>query len=243
VIVAQTITSSLIDPISNEQVGQTLLDFSSSSIFDAMNSTRTPLAEGGTPIIIAMKRDAFGSDTVLGPGHSLSDPSLPIEVVVRATDEYCDGTEGNCGFSAILKSMRAGNESTGKYFMEDARGFPITMYIAYAPVIVTSIRQVNSSDFSNGIEVVNLSLYSLALVEPEASMEVHFEKSEEEIEQVYEIGLAILAALMVVAICVIIFLSHRITVSLTEPMYYLLILIQQINRYVLPDPLRVEVPL
>ena len=224
---AQTCTSPLVNPVTNEHVGQTLVDFVSSSIYELLDPDNTPLATGGFPILLTMRPDENDADTVIGPGVSIQDESKPIEELVDSLDDQC--VDEGCGFAAVLSSMRAGEMGNGRFLM-NVNGSNVTLHIAYAPVVAKTFRQINASDFSRGVELVEYELYSLALVEPEASMLKSFEQAEDEIHNIIRIGVGILCALIIVAAGLIVFLSHRITESITQPMAYLLELMHHINR-------------
>ena len=175
-----------------------------------------------------MEKNRLGADLVIGPGHTIFDESEAIEDVVHARDDAC--IDDGCGFSAILELMRAGNTSAGSFLMEEEDGSLVTIHVACAPVIAKSLRQVNASDFSRGVDLLDYYLYSLALTEPEASMLEPFDQATDDIHEVIRVGLAILGILIFMAACILVFISHRITVSMTKPMYYLLEMIRLINR-------------
>lgn len=203
------------------------MDFFATKTFDILDGDNTPLAKGGFPLLITLEPDVYGADTIIGPGLSLREPALALEDVVTAGNETCDGGEGVCGFPAV--AMRAGKAGNGT-FVWDESGSPTTYHIAYRNVTVRRLTQVDSSDFSRGVFADEYGLYSIALVEPEASMLESFEQAEDDIQTVISVGLAILCILIVAAAALVVWLSHRITVSMTEPMYYLLELMRHINR-------------
>ena len=126
--------------------------------------------------------------------------------------------------------MRAGEAGNGTFVWDYKGDSPTTYHIAYRSVNVRKLRQVDSSDFSRGVIAEQHRLYSVALAEPEVSMLESFEAAEDDIQSVIYIGIGILCAVIVLAAALVIWLSHRITISMTEPMYYLLELMLQINR-------------
>jgi hypothetical protein len=232
--VAQSCTSPLVDPLTNEHVGQTLIDFHATDIFDCLNRTNTPLALGGFPILITLERDAFGADTVIGPNFSGVNESKLIEEVVFPSSVDCDGECDDLmnDFPEIINSMRAGETGNGTFLMVNAEGSREKMHITYAPVKVTRLRPLNSSDFSRGVDKSHYAIYSLALVETDKSMLERFQTTEEDIDRQIRVAIAILCILIVFAACLVVYFSNHITISMVEPMYYLLELIKHINRYV-----------
>lgn len=234
-VVAQSCTSPLVDPNTNEYVGQTLIDFVSTAIIDSLNAKNTPLAEGGFAILITLKRGASLADTVIGPNFSgIVNESKPIEKVIFPFSNDCFGS--NCGgldeFTDILSHMRAGGSGRREFSMVSASGSVEKMHIAFHPVDVKRLRPVNSSDFSRGIENSKYVIYSLALTETESALLEPFKETESEIRRQIRVAIAILSIVIVFSACFVLFFSHHITVSLTEPMYYLLELIKHTNRYV-----------
>ena len=226
--IGQSCTAPLYDPKTKAHLGQLLVDFSSTRIFDSLDDSKTPLAKGGHHLLITLEPDIYGADTVIGPGLSLREPALPLEDVVPAVSETCDGSV--CGFAAVAANMRAGKAGNGTFVWDPENGTPTTYHVAYRNVTIRRLTQVDSSDFSRGVLADNYGIYSIALAEPEASMLDSFEQAEDDIQSVIHIGLAVLCILIVVAACLVVWLSHRITISMTEPMYYLLELMRHINR-------------
>jgi hypothetical protein len=220
--IGQSCVGTLVDPKSQAFVGEVLVDFSSTRIFQSFSSEGTPLAKGGFHILITMMADGTGADAVIGPNHSIADASRPIGDIL--------GDSNASGFAGIIRSMKEGNTGSDKFTMLGPDGSPVTMHIAFSPVKVRMFRQVDASDFSRGVEALQHELYSVALVEPEASLLESFKDAEDDIQNVIRVGVVILASVIVLASCFVIFLSHRITVSITAPMRYLLELIRHINR-------------
>lgn len=219
-VTGQSSTAPLFDPATGEHVGQVLVDFRSTQIFESLDDEHTPLAKDGFHLLITMESDVYGADLVIGPGLSITDPADDVLRVINAGED----------FEEIVKSMKTGDRNTGKFVWEDEDGSPVTYHIAYSPVEVKSLRLIDSSNFSRGVQLEPYLLYSLALAEPEASMLDSFEAAEDDINGVIQIGLIVLCTVIVAASGLVVWLSHRITVSMTEPMYYLLELIRQINR-------------
>ena len=225
-MIGQSCASTLIDPKSQSFVGEVLVDFGSTKIFKYLSSERTPLAKGGFHVLILATplSDDTGLDVIIGPNHSITDAARPIGDLL--------GEQNEAAVASIFKSMKEGNAGSDEFTMFGPDGRGVAMHIAYTPVIVKMFQQVDASNFSRGVNALDHKLYSFALVEPEASLLESFELAEDDITNVIRVGVAILASSIVLACFVVVFLSHRITVSMTAPMRYLLELICHINRWV-----------
>jgi hypothetical protein len=231
---AQSATSPLVDPQTEEHVGQVLVDFLTDPVYEALEDhTHASGAAGlGFPILITAHGDSEG-DTVVGPGFSSSDGiSKFISEVMLPLDTKCE--ESECAsrlaqFDDIVKSMKHGNSSYAKFLRKTNTSEEI-VHIAYSPVTVKSLRPTDASDFSRGVASSEYLVYSLAFAVTDAVIREPFEQSEEKMEQQIKVSIGILSAVITAAAFIVIYLSHRITVSITEPMLYLLDLIRSINR-------------
>lgn len=76
--VGQSCSSPLVDPITGKHVGQTLLDFLPESVINSLRPENTVLGPDGFPILITVRDDGFGNNTVVGPGFTLGGPGAPI---------------------------------------------------------------------------------------------------------------------------------------------------------------------
>jgi len=76
----------------------------------ALGPDRTLIGPGdlGFPIVITPEEDIFGSNTVYGPGYSLSDGPKPIGDIILPEDS--NATANRRGFEAIIASMEEGKE-------------------------------------------------------------------------------------------------------------------------------------
>jgi hypothetical protein len=231
VMVGQSATSPLVDPRTGEYVGQTLYDFRADDIYDALLE-HAPLSSGKFPVLIAMQSDG-DNDTVIGPGFSLSESAKPIAQVVLPMDSNC--TEGGCSkrvaiFDKIVGSMKVGNSSMETFSRKESDGSIEIIHMAYTPVNVKSFRPANSSDYSRGVLVSDYLIYSLGLAVTQSKILEPFDQIEDGTERTIRVAKAVLSAFIVAASLVVIYISHRVTMSIIEPMVYLRDLIQSINR-------------
>lgn len=233
--VAQSCTSPLVDPQTGEHVGQALIDFFPTQVIDALSHNNLPLRNGFS-ILITMEQDSSRADAVIGPNFSASNASRLIEEVLFPSSlEDCAGkntTDLRNKFSDIANAMRRGKKGGDQFQWTKRDCTTETMYISYSPVEVDRLRPLNSSDFSHGVEKSKYAVYSLAMVESESSLLAPLRKTEQDIQRQVDIAIVILCIVVVFAASFIVYLSHRITGSMVEPMYYLLELIKHINRYV-----------
>lgn len=228
----QTCTSPLIDPLTGENVGQTLIDFVSKGIFGALRHENTPLTKGGFPIVITGLSDFSGADTVIGPNYSLTDASSPLGDVVLPHDNACPSSDctHRADFEIIRDDMKNGGSGSAEFQRTAEDGSIETVHMYYAPVFAKDARPNNSSDISRGINVSDFLVYSLALAEPEQEMVAPFAHVEEEVHKQIHIAIAVLVFVILFSTAFVVYISNRITLSMTEPMIYLLQLIVHINR-------------
>lgn len=231
----QTATSPLIDPRTGEHVGQTLVDFVSQKVFRSLHQNNTPLATGGFPVVITGLADTNGANTVIGPGFSLSnDDSVPIGDLLLPYDNSCSSPDIDCGhrreFEVVSELMKNGTAQGGQYLRTLPDGVIETVHIAWAPVHAKVFVPLNSSDFSRGVDSSDFLVYSLALAEPEVSMVAPFSEAEAQVQKQIAIATAVLAFVIIFSTAFVLYMSSRISLSMTEPMIYLLELILHINQ-------------
>ena len=238
-IIAQSATSPLIDPKTGEHVGQVLQDFFSGSIFDVLNTTNTKYSKEGFPILIAIENDD-GKNTIIGPNFSLdfSKPQSIVDVVLMDGDGSCTTTmcsDHQDSFGIIEKAMKDGESDTKNFTrtkraLKDGYHKNEDVFVAYHPVKVRSLRPIDSSDFTRGVEPYHELIYSLGLCEPAESLFKPFEKIEMEMHQQIKWAISILSVMILVACLFVVYISYVVTTSITRPIIYLLDLIRRINR-------------
>ena len=225
---AQSGSSPLIEPRTGKHVGQTLIDFNSQPIIDSLSKENFALTGKGFPILITIESDNFGADTVIGPGRE--EEAKPIADLVLANDPECIGSACKEGFFKIVEDMKLGKTGTSEFSRVSDEGSIEAIYISYAPVIVKSFAPTDSTDFDRGVVQSDYVLYSLAFAQPEEDMLQPFGEVERDIEKQFYITLIVLCTTIALATAFVFYFSHAITVSMTEPMFYLLELIHHINQ-------------
>ena len=156
-IVAQSVTSPLIDPRSDEHIGQVLIDIIPNAIIKALEPYSSELGMGLKPLLITPNGDVRNDDVVVAPGYRLGLDRDGQSIESIFTDP---------SFASVVSDMRAG-ESNSTTFIQD--GQPVS--ISYSPVRIENLRIVNSSDFSRGVSAEDTLVFSLAIMDTaEASL-------------------------------------------------------------------------
>ena len=235
---AQSATSPLIDPRTGYYVGQVLLDFSITPIFDVLTKSSTPLSVGGFPLLITVGTDAFGGDTVIGPGFSGSFSAIPVSQVVIPFDQNCTRDGGSkCidrkrRFMEIVESMKTGKTSTERFerTANDGDGGTETVFIAYSPIAVKFLDPVMSSDFSRGALSDDYLIYSIGLAETEQGVLAPFEGIRQDMERQKHVAIGILVAVIVIAFAADLYISYLVARSISEPMQFIIGLIRSLGQ-------------
>lgn len=232
VTVALSATAALIDPRTGEYVGQVLLDFLPTRMLRVIKDD-TPLTNKGFPVLIATE-DAIDADTIVGPGYKLSDPPSPIAdfVLKYDTPMGCERpicVENQKAFESIVAEMKSGSRGNATFFRTTENGKQEKVHIAFAPVSVRSFRSIDSSDFSRGVYVSDYLIYSIALAETDSGILEAFDPIQEESEQQKRAAIGILSVLLALATILVVYVSIRVTQSITTPMVYLLDVIRSIR--------------
>ena len=138
------------------------------------------------------------------------------------------------GFNGILSSMKRGEKGTANFARTTSTGSTETAHIAYAPVVVNGFRQIDSSDFSRGIETQEYNIYSLALVETEESLLAPFKAIEGLTSEQIKNSSIMLSIIFVVSIvlvgCMSNVVASLVARSVSDYMQSLFRMIQSINR-------------
>ena len=231
---AQSATMAVMDPSSGEHVGQTLLDFFSTPVYRSLES-ETFFYEGGFAVLIAVEGDSV--NTVIGPGVSQDEESAPVAESVLRFDAQCKDYNAACrerfeAFELIAEDMQAGNVGSTSFRRLCDNGDVEIMHVSYSPVSVKTMTPVDSSDYSRGASQNTHLIYSLALIESENGLLMPFVEIEETTRRQSNVAIGVMSIVIFLAICIIVYISHILASSFTEPMIYLLGLIQYINKYV-----------
>jgi hypothetical protein len=229
---AQSVTEPLIDPRSGEYVGQTLIDFRADDVYDDLGEI-TSLFEGGFAILITSQGESE-KDAVVAPGLTIDDDAKPIAELLLPLEYYC--TTSDCDarrstFDGIVESMKAGDSGVRTFTRRiHENGDTEEVYLAFAPVNVRNMESVESSDYSRGVNATRYQVYTLGLGGVKADILEPFNAVEEGKERQIKVAIGVVSALLLVAAVFVVYISHTLTKSITEPMLYLLELIRSVNR-------------
>mmetsp|Transcript_30884 Transcript_30884/g.92555 ORF Transcript_30884/g.92555 Transcript_30884/m.92555 type:complete len:1871 (-) Transcript_30884:814-6426(-) len=236
-IVAQSCTLPLVDPKTGEHIGQTLLDFTPGPMTSSLQKENIDLAEGGFAILITTRKDALGHDTVIGPNYNIGDPGKQIEDLFVPPEEKCpnpsaDFTGSVNPFCDIASAMRKGKEGNGTFNMvsSDEGSGKDEYYFSYAPVNVTSFRPVDDSDYTRGVKKYDSTIYSLGFAEPRKELTKLFQRNRARTQKFIYISIAALTVVILIATTLLVWISSRVTVSVTIPIIHLLGLLKNVNR-------------
>lgn len=218
------------DPMTGDHVGQALLDFLPTTMIQSLRN-ETPLSTGGFPILITTE-GAYDADTIIGPNYELSDPPTPIKAKVLPFDINCAKEEcisNLVAFNDFVLGMKGGTIGSETTTRTTEDGDLERLFMAYAPVTVRSYRPIDSTDFSRGLATAEYLIYSLALVETKSGLLMTFDPIEKETQKQVKWATGFLSALLVVATLLVVYVSLRVTQSISEPMIYLLDMIRSIR--------------
>uniref|UniRef100_A0A7S4NFJ6 Uncharacterized protein n=1 Tax=Odontella aurita TaxID=265563 RepID=A0A7S4NFJ6_9STRA len=223
-ITAQSCGMPLIDPVTQEFVGQTLVDFMPNAIISSLSKANTELVQGGFPVLVAARADVLGHDAVIGPEFDIGDPGRHIEELVVPNDP-----PGH-SFYRIADDMREGKQHVESFRRTRHDGSVEDIIVAFAPVNVSSFRPMNASDYARGVREYNDVIYSLGLAQPKEELLRPFKEVGDTVQRQVNICIGVLAAVITVSTAVLIYVTSRVTVSITVPILHLLGLLRNVNR-------------
>ena len=229
----QSATAALFDPKTKKHVGQALVDFQTTPIFEALAAENTPFEEGGFPVMITPDNDIFGGDTVIAPGYSSYMGPRPITEILRdmnlfaCTESDCDQLE--VAFETISK-MKRGEKNLTSVPTTGEDGSVANAFAAYAPVNVKILTPRNSADFASGVDSKDHMIYSLSFAVSERAILAPFKAIEDDVARQRNIAIVILCIVILLSTLLVVYLSNKFAVSIADPMLYLLDLIRHVNR-------------
>jgi hypothetical protein len=238
-IYGQTATNAIMDPITGEHVGQTMVDFNSEYINKVLINETTILGDG-FPVLITPNIESGDNlesgDVVIGPGEDRGVASQSITSVVMPHDLNCTSKqEAECedrlrAFEDIVALMKEGNSSRARGFNRTTKnGKTETLSISFAPTHTIGVQSINSSDYARGVRKNKLLVYSLGFVTKEKSLLEVFRGVLEKMKQSFRFTIAVLAAVIFIGAITSVFISRRLAKSFAATMNYLLRLLRHIN--------------
>ena len=176
--IAVSVTAPLVDPRTNQHIGQALIDFIPQSIIDRTERNRTGFRE---PLVLAANVDGFGGDTVVAPGYSLGSAAPPSDEVVLPYDEW-NSTNRIHFREKVVAEMKAGRAGNATFKRTSEDGTEQSFFIAFAPVVIQTMKPLNSSIFARGVNFSTSLVYSWGVVVRTEDLDVTFRGLEDEIE-------------------------------------------------------------
>jgi hypothetical protein len=165
----------LIDPRNKTLVGQTLIDFSPVGMIQALDRTRSYF------YTVISTRASDTSDTLAGPDHSVGDDPASITYVVLPND-LAESTNRKI-FSRSVLEMKQGKRGDVAFHRKNTNDEDERIRLAYAPVHAMGLSPVRADDFTRGVLVKEVLLYSLGVARLEESLTSPFDSSEDDINE------------------------------------------------------------
>ncbi|CAB9515800.1 expressed unknown protein [Seminavis robusta] len=236
-IFAGSATFKLVDPITDEFVGQALMDFLPDSFMKALTPEHTPIGHGvtGFPIIITPEPDGNGHDTLVGPGYTLGE-GAPIRAIVLPFDDD-NSTNRQVFENDVARKMRRGDKGYAVFTRSTANGDEEEVFLAYGPVRTRTLSPINASLFSAGCTSSVTKVYSIGfgitmndLVLPFTRVE---DKVNSDINQVTYISLALILA----AVLSVLYMTYTMCMYISQPVLTLIAIVKSIQSKTLADEL------
>ena len=158
-----SVGASLIDPSSDEYVGQALIDF---VLEDLMEILETQTAAHLYFLISPQALD--GGDTIVGPGHEIGDPPAMIADVILPHDDV--DSDNRKEFAEVINRMKSGmsGDTSFKRTLED--GSIESLRLSFSPVIGRAARPVDPREFAHGAEKSELHFWSYGVARLEETV-------------------------------------------------------------------------
>jgi hypothetical protein len=164
--VGSSAASPLIDPRTGEYVGTSLIDLSTTEIFQNLEKVNSDF------YFVISPESSTESDTVVGPEHDIGDSPAAIADVVLRFDK--PDSANRAVFANITRKMKAGLTGNGSFHRKTSDGFDESVQLSFAPVYARVLKPVRPDDFSRGAEVSRVLLYSVGIAQTNASLRMPF---------------------------------------------------------------------
>jgi len=202
--IAASATAAVANPNTGEYVGQTLLDFYPEGVKHGLEGLG-----GIIPVLITPDVDATGGDTVVGPNMTSGWKSASILDLLFEHDG--PGTPNRTYFEQnCLVPMKNGSSGLKNFWRTKQDGNTEHLIIAFAPVYQRFLLPVNPDDFSRGVEVSKVLVYSVGMIRKAEDIHAPFAEIVDEIQmhlnsiqKVYIIVTIIVAVLFTAFTCIV----------------------------------------
>lgn len=213
--IATSATTPIANPRTKEYIGQALLLFYPEGLGDGLRGLghgfkqRFEQLASYTSILITPSVDTAGGDTVVGPNKSFGWESASIMDLLFEYDRPLSSNwsqfEQEC-----LTPMKNGDSGLKEFWRTRSDGTPEHLFIAFAPVYERALLPLSPDDFSRGVEVSQVLLYSVAMIQTTEDMLAPFEETEDammsqldSLQRVYIILTVVVAILFTVFTCIV----------------------------------------
>ncbi|KAG7351000.1 Cache domain containing protein [Nitzschia inconspicua] len=215
--IGNTAVSSLLDPNSGDFVGTTLIDFSTNEIYQFLNRS-----SAGFYAVVTAK----GTDQ----SNLVSNMSGNPESVVSGFLAYDEADSNNVRrFEDVLAEMKTGGKKSGSLTRTNEDGRTQNLFYSYCPVIFRELKPIQPGDFTRGVELSHVALYSLILAEVEEHLHSKFDAVSYGIQSDLKLTNVIFLVVTAVITLICILVTARISVLITKPMVSLLNVVRSVN--------------
>lgn len=185
--------------------------------------------------MITILKDGQQSETVVAPKIELGETCSIYKALVP--NDPCDNVfsfDPSCQYrntvTNVFNAMLMGETHQTQIQRTSDAGAREVINVAYAPVVVRSLRPIDPSDFSRGVEQFNETVYSVALVQSEEGLLQSLSEMHLELERVMHHMVGFLGQLILVAVIIVVAVLSRASVKIVQPVIELLDLVKKINR-------------
>jgi len=225
--IATSATSPIANPKTGEYVGQTLLDFYPEGVKEGLKRLGALIA-----FVITPEVDATGGDTVVGPNVTEGWESASILDLLFMYDP--PGSHFRLDFEQrILAKMKNGTEHLEEFGRTKKDGKAEHLVIAFAPVYQRVLLPLSPDDFSRGVEVSQVLLYSVGMIRRVDEIHAPFREIEDDIKRelddirtVYVVVTAFVALIFTAYACLVstfprdFFLHHFVSLIDANACFY-----------------------
>ena len=169
------------------------------------------------------------SDDQPSEGDSLAAVVLPYDQCDNIF-EFSPSCEYLATFNRVVKAVHRGSYSFTQFTRTGPSGQPERVNLNFAPVLVTSLKPLNSSDFSRGTEDSRDPVFTVSFGQTERGVMETFNSIADALEDTLRKGMAYLVAAVVVAFLVVLVVSWVMAESVAIPVAQLCTFVTSINR-------------
>lgn len=154
---AATATSPIVNPTTREYVGQTVFDYTPSKLRRLFDGLAERVA-----FVITPDDGVTGEDTVIGPGDFDGWKSVAISDLLFPFEEVDSMNRGAFNSGALMK-MKTGMSGMESLSRTAADGSVEKLRLAFGPVNARVLLPLDPSDFSRGVNVSTILVYSVGI--------------------------------------------------------------------------------